>query len=88
MKPVTLAFALIVGIFYALPANAHNPYPYNYYYAGPSHIHAGPYKARKKHVRKDRRWRAWKAEQVRKECRMYAFGYWRYHPEYRHCKYN
>jgi hypothetical protein len=30
----------------------------------------------------------YRALQIRKECQMYAFGYWRYHPDHLHCGYN
>ena len=82
--PVSFAVAAVTALICASPSNAHSgKHNYN---TGPSSQHyAQPGRKRHKGDRSHRD--ALREDQIRQECRTYAFRYWRYHPDYLHCRY-
>lgn len=88
MKSLSLAMAAAgAALVLAPPAWAGNvPYGHNY---GTQYQQPGPQaKTPSGRVRHERSGlEELRIQQIRKECRTYAFKYWRYHPDYRHCRY-
>lgn len=88
MKLLCLAVTLAVALMLSVPAMAGTS-QHNYKY-GPGTQKTAPSTQKRRNKGPQRRdgWQAYQAEQARKECRMFAFKYWRYHPDYQHCRYN
>ena len=89
MTRFSLALAALAVVAFAAPAEAGNG-QYGGYYSSNSPYYAPP-SPRKRQKRNTYRYNAEqerRALQIRSECRMYSFGYWRYHPDYQHCRYN
>ncbi len=85
------SFALAAAVVFAIftgPVHAGNS-QYGGYYApsGPQYAQPGP-KRQKPGTRRRGQLQELRALRARSECRMYAFGFWRYHPDYQHCRYN
>ena len=87
MKRLSIALAAAAAAAFVLmgtsPSHAHaGKHNYN---TGPSGYH--PAQPGRKRHRGDRgHYNALREKQIRQECRTYAFRYWRYHPNYLHCR--
>ena len=85
MKRLSIALAAAaaaVVLAGTSPSEAHSgKHNYN---TGPSSQHAAHH-ARKRGKR-HRDYDAARELEIKKECRTYAFFYWRYHPDYLHCR--
>lgn len=90
LKRLTLGLAAAAVVAFAAPAMAHGPNgywhyhnygPYAQYQTTPS-VKQQKTKRNYNHYQQEQR-----AAEIRKECQMFAFGPWRYHPDYQHCKY-
>ncbi len=89
MNRFSLVLTALAVVAFAAPAAAGNG-QYGGYYASNSPYYAPP-PAPKRQKHKNSRYNAereLRALQARNECRMFSFGYWRYHPDYQHCRYN
>lgn len=84
MRRLSLALAVSATLAFPLPADAGHAYT-RYNFAHSSQQSAPP-ADRKKGRHHDARSREPRALQIRRECRLYAFHYWRYHPDYQHCR--
>jgi len=85
MRSLSLLWAATFALIFIFPADtgsAQTRYNFNQQSAPP------PPKRKKNGPPPNAGWQELRALQMRKECRMYAFRYWRYHPDYRHCRYN
>ena len=86
MKQISTAVAAIAAlVLLAQPVQAGNSV-YGYNPAQPVQRNTAPNYTRKKAKQPDP-YNALRAQQIRNECRTYAFRYWRYHPDYKHCRY-
>ena len=86
MKRLSLALAAVAAtvLIYASPSQAHSG-KHNYNTGPSSQQYTQP--GRKRHGRDRGHRDALRENQIRQECRTYAFRYWRYHPNYLHCRY-
>ena len=85
MRRLALAIAAAAAATLIWTSPSHSQSSKHNYNIGPASQDYAP-SARKRHKR-DRSHDAERKRRLKKECRMYAFGPWRYHPNYKHCRY-
>lgn len=81
---ILAAMAVVMG---ASPSHARSGY--HNYNTAPGSLPPPPPRADRRHDGPERRdrWDERRAIEIQKECRMFAYRYWRYHPDYQHCRY-